>query len=215
LHGDLIATTGPTGTVTGSGFYYDPFGQPLGRSGGAPSNTAVPLTRTTGLTDAWEGTHQVGYERLGGLDAILMGARLYLPTYGQFTSTDPIPGGNANPYMYPADPINHEDVTGLKGVGRGGGNRRRHTKYQNVPTHELLARYRDPNTSKAEKQDLKQELKARGVINSNADPTGRGTSNFSVHAPSTKVVLIGGAVVVIGVLGIVSGGSGFALLGFL
>ena len=87
----------------------------------ATSLTATPTTRTGGLTDAWEGKNQIGFEHTGGLDDTLMGARLYLPTYGQFTAPDPIFGGNPNPYMYPADPINEGDLTGLKGGPRCAG----------------------------------------------------------------------------------------------
>ncbi|WP_157073430.1 RHS repeat-associated core domain-containing protein, partial [Kribbia dieselivorans] len=42
----------------------------------------------------------------------LMGRRLYNPTRATFTSTDPIPGGNENPYNYPNDPINTNDTSG-------------------------------------------------------------------------------------------------------
>jgi hypothetical protein len=41
-----------------------------------------------------------------------MGARVYNPVTGQFTSPDPIPGGNENTYTYPNDPINQNDFTG-------------------------------------------------------------------------------------------------------
>ncbi len=41
-----------------------------------------------------------------------MGARLYNPTTGQFTSLDPVVGGNENNYNYPNDPINKYDLDG-------------------------------------------------------------------------------------------------------
>lgn len=47
------------------------------------------------------------------LEPIQMGARIYLPTIGRFTSQDPIPGGNANAYTYSLDPINLSDISGL------------------------------------------------------------------------------------------------------
>jgi hypothetical protein len=42
-----------------------------------------------------------------------MGARVYNPETNQFTSKDPIKGGNENSYTYPNDPINGSDFTGL------------------------------------------------------------------------------------------------------
>ena len=44
---------------------------------------------------------------------ILMGARVYNPETNQFTSKDPIKGGNENSYTYPNDPINGSDFSGL------------------------------------------------------------------------------------------------------
>ena len=41
-----------------------------------------------------------------------MGARLYNPVTGLFTSLDPIYGGNDTPYAYPNDPINKQDLSG-------------------------------------------------------------------------------------------------------
>jgi hypothetical protein len=36
---------------------------------------------------------------------------VHLSTLGRFTSIDPISGGNANPYVYPGDPVNLSDIT--------------------------------------------------------------------------------------------------------
>lgn len=41
-----------------------------------------------------------------------MGARLYNPTTGLFSSVDPVPGGNTTAYAYPQDPINQFDLNG-------------------------------------------------------------------------------------------------------
>ena len=50
---------------------------------------------------------------------ILMGARVYNPETNQFTSKDPIKGGNENPYTYPNDPINGSDFSGLALLNQG------------------------------------------------------------------------------------------------
>jgi RHS repeat-associated protein len=62
---------------------------------------------STGYT--WLGANQRGTDSTG---LALMGARLYNPTTGTFTSTDPVYGGNDNSYTYPNDPINEVDLTG-------------------------------------------------------------------------------------------------------
>ena len=112
IHGDIVATTDASGTLTGSGFLSDPFGGPIDPTTGSSNLAATPTTRTGGVTDGWEGEHQRGYEHTGGVNATLMGARLYLPGWSQFTASDPIWGGNRNPYTYPNDPINGSDLTG-------------------------------------------------------------------------------------------------------
>jgi len=41
-----------------------------------------------------------------------MGVRVYNPATGRFLQKDPIYGGNANAYVYPADPVNATDISG-------------------------------------------------------------------------------------------------------
>ncbi len=45
-----------------------------------------------------------------------MGAILYLPQLGRFTQPDPVENGNANAYVYPADPLNNSDLSGALNV---------------------------------------------------------------------------------------------------
>ncbi|MGV8978915.1 MAG: LamG-like jellyroll fold domain-containing protein [Cellulomonas sp.] len=114
LHGDTLTTTNANGTLTGTLAIYDPYGNPLAQATGVLDLTTDPTTRTGGLTDGWVGSHQRGTEHTGTANWTLMGARTYLPGYGQFTTTDPIYAGNTNPYTYPQDPINTYDLTGQR-----------------------------------------------------------------------------------------------------
>nr|WP_289249945.1 RHS repeat-associated core domain-containing protein [Galbitalea sp. SE-J8]MDM4764417.1 RHS repeat-associated core domain-containing protein [Galbitalea sp. SE-J8] len=87
------------GSRVWSGFaIHDEFGQATG------------TTASTGaVTYGWLGSKQ---RQTITAPFILMGARLYNPLTGRFTSPDPIPGGNENAYVYPTDPINQDDLTG-------------------------------------------------------------------------------------------------------
>lgn len=101
MHGHTVNTINLTGTNTdySSWASYDSFGNPI--SGQTKSN----LINYSAYGQQERATNSTGL--------ILMGARVYNPKTNQFTSIDPIPGGNENSYTYPNDPINQSDFTGL------------------------------------------------------------------------------------------------------
>ncbi len=78
---------------------YDSFGNPQ------TSQTNTNLINYSSYGQQERSTNTTGL--------ILMGARVYNPETNQFTSKDPIKGGNENPYTYPNDPINGSDFNGL------------------------------------------------------------------------------------------------------
>jgi len=97
LHGDITATSNPAATTCTFTPPTDEFGN--------TTNTA---------RYGWLGGKQRSTDALGGV--VLMGIRLYEPIAGRFLQTDPIVGGNANPYDYcTADPINCFDLDGRWG----------------------------------------------------------------------------------------------------
>ncbi|MCX8530422.1 MAG: DNRLRE domain-containing protein [Rhodoluna sp.] len=100
LRGNTVSTIDLT-TNTATGWCsYDEFGN---QEGSNPANTANINYTTYGQA-----------ERATNATAlILMGARVYNPETNQFTSPDPVKGGNENSYTYPNDPVNFQDFAGL------------------------------------------------------------------------------------------------------
>lgn len=112
-HGDVVTTIpiGDGNTVTGITAWSD--------------YTEYGTPRTPTATGQVQGA--AGYGWLGGKERAtpagtfgltLMGARLYNPVTGRFTSTDPVYGGNPNTYTYPVDPINMTDLDGQWGFAK-------------------------------------------------------------------------------------------------
>ena len=82
--------------------------------------TESETQHTGALPYGWLG----GKERATDVSGlVLMGVRLYNSVTGQFTSVDPLVGGNSTAYAYPQDPINQYDLDGnawgwAKAVGK-------------------------------------------------------------------------------------------------
>jgi RHS repeat-associated protein len=106
LHGDTVTTVAvpAAGSATAITAWsdYDEYGTPRTPSGAATVEGPGQY--------AWLGGNERATDNSG---LLLMGARLYNPTAGQFTSLDPVYGGNETAYSYPGDPINLFDLDGL------------------------------------------------------------------------------------------------------
>lgn len=104
LRGHTV-TTIDLATNTATGWCsYDEFGN---QDSGNPASTN--LINYSAYGQAERATNTTGL--------ILMGARVYNPETNQFTSRDPIAGGNENYFAYPNDSVGFSDMSGSCGVG--------------------------------------------------------------------------------------------------
>ncbi len=108
LLGNTLTIADGTGTqTTTTPLVYDPYGSLI--AGDYPDNTG-----SVDLSNAWSGGATT--ESTLSTPIVNMGSRPYSPAIGRFLQPDPVAGGNANPYGYPADPINSSDKNGRQSI---------------------------------------------------------------------------------------------------
>lgn len=105
MHGDVLATANASGLLVGK-FVSGPFGEQVAAS-------TKPVNSGSSASWQYVGKNQKLTENSLTLGPIQMGARVFLPSTGRFITVDPIDGGTENNYVYPGDPVNANDISGM------------------------------------------------------------------------------------------------------
>ncbi|HEY4267637.1 MAG TPA: RHS repeat-associated core domain-containing protein [Galbitalea sp.] len=144
LSGSIVATVGLTSGSDATGLTASSATDEYGNSSTANSNTGV-------LNYGWEGGAQREVSNAG---LTLMGARVYDPTRGRFSSTDPVAGGNEDDYNYPDDPTVSQDSTGESSKCHGRSKSTKSNHSETVNGRHWVARWWDLWLNECEVSDV-------------------------------------------------------------